>query len=96
MRGPVYNRSQRQFHTEGAQLFAELGIRRLSNCGRHSYASYWLAKHTDSASLAARLGHSTSQLIFAVYRELVTPELAEAYWNIRPANIPANVVAIAS
>jgi integrase len=94
MRGPVYNGSQRQYHAEGARLFAELGIRRLSNCGRHSYASYWLARHTDSASLAARLGHSTSQLIFAVYRELVTPELAEAYWSVRPSR-PANVLAIA-
>lgn len=95
MRGSVYNGSQRRFHDQGAQLFAELGIPRLPNCGRHSYASYWLAKHLDSASLAARLGHTTCQLIFAVYRELVTPELAEAYWNIKPSNIPSNVVAIA-
>jgi integrase len=93
--GPVYNGSQKRFHAEVARLFAELGISRPSNCGRHSYASYWLAKHLDSASLAARLGHSTSQLIFAVYRELVSPEAAEAYWSICPPGIPSNVMAIA-
>jgi integrase len=94
MTGKVYHGSQRQYHAEGAKLYAELGIRRLSNCGRHSYASYWLAGRHDSATLAARLGHSTSQLIFKVYRELVTPDLAEAYWKVRPSR-PSNVVAIA-
>jgi integrase len=89
----VYHGSQRQYHAECAKLYALLRIERLSNCGRHSYASYWLAQRHDSATLAARLGHSTSQLIFKVYRELVTPELAEAYWKVRPSR-PSNVVAI--
>jgi integrase len=94
MTGKIYQNSQRQYHADGAKLYAELEIRRLSNAGRHSYASFWLAKHLDSATLAARLGHSTSQLVFKVYRELVTPELAEAYWNVKPSR-PSNVVAIA-
>jgi integrase len=94
-RGAVYPDSLRRFHVQGARLFAELGIPRLRNSGRHSYASFWLAKHLDSASLAARLGHSTCQLIFSTYRELVTPELAEAYWSVRPSSVPSNVLSIA-
>lgn len=92
----VYQDSQYTFHEEVARLYVEAGVRRLSNCGRHSFASYWLAQHHDSAALAGRLGHATSTLIFSTYRELTSPEAAVTYWNIRPSDIPANVVAIAS
>jgi integrase len=93
--GSVYNGSQRLYHVHGAKLYAELGIPRLSNCGRHSYASYWLAQHYESRELAAHLGHPNTKLVYSVYRELVNPEVAEAYWSIRPSNVPSNVVAIA-
>jgi integrase len=92
----VYQDALWTFHTKVGRLYAETGIRRLSNCGRHSFASYWLAQHADSAALAGRLGHTGSTLIFSTYRELTSPEAALAYWNIRPSNVPANVVAIAS
>jgi integrase len=95
MRGNVYPASQWRFFEQVAQLYSELAIPKPSNCGRHSYASYWLAQHHDSAALAARLGHTSSQLIFATYRELTSPEAALVYWSIRPSNLPSNVVAIA-
>ena len=95
MRGMVYPASQWMFFDHIARLYRELGIPKPSNCGRHSYASYWLAQYHDSAALAARLGHTGSQLIFATYRELTSPEAALAYWSICPSNVPANVVAIA-
>jgi integrase len=93
--GKLWNDAPQKFHAELAKLYANLGIVRLPNSGRHSYASYWLAQHHDSAALAARLGHTTSQLIFSVYRELADPETAKAYWNIKPSSSPSNVVAIA-
>lgn len=58
---------------------------------RHSFASYHLAKFRDANALALEMGHTTTKLIFAHYRELVRPEDAERYWNIRPA-AEANVV----
>lgn len=53
---------------------------------RHSYASYHLAHFKDASRLALELGHGTTQMLFAHYRELVRPEEAVAYWNIAPAN----------
>jgi len=58
---------------------------------RHSFASYHLAKHSNANALALEMGHTTTKLIFAHYRELVRPEDAERYWNIRPPD-EANVV----
>ncbi len=51
---------------------------------RHSYASYHLAKFQDAAALALQMGHTTTAMLFAHYREVVTPETAEAFWNIKP------------
>jgi integrase len=93
--GPICRESERTLHNMIGRLYDDLGIKRLQNAGRHSFASYWLAQHTDSAALASRLGHPNSNLVFSTYRELVTPEVAEAYWSIRPSSVPSNVVAIA-
>jgi len=65
-----------------------------ANALRHSFASYHLAHFGDAARLALELGHVNSALLFRHYRELVTPDQAAKWWQIRPAN-PANVLAIA-
>jgi integrase len=62
---------------------------------RHSSASYHLAKYQDAARLALDMGHSTTKMIFSNYREIVTPEEAEQYWNIFPPQPAENVVAMA-
>jgi hypothetical protein len=51
-----------------------------------------LAKHQNAAQLALEMGHVGPQMIFAHYRELVTPEEAQRYWNILPSPEVANVV----
>ena len=51
---------------------------------RHSFASYHLAKFQDAAALALQMGHTTTAMLFKHYREVVTPEAAEAYWRIVP------------
>jgi integrase len=63
------------------------------NALRHSFASYHLAEFNDAAALALELGHTSSNLVFQHYRQLVKPKQAERYWNIRPAGVP-NVVAM--
>ena len=51
---------------------------------RHSYASYHLAKFQDAPALALQLGHTTTTMLFAHYREVVTPEAGKKYWMIVP------------
>mgnify|MGYP002052344129 CR=1 FL=1 len=66
-----------------------------SNALRHSYASYHLAEHKDSARLALELGHTNSALIFRHYRELVKPKDAARWWQIMPTNESSRVIEIA-
>jgi integrase len=62
------------------------GIERWPNNGlRHSYASYRLAAINDAPRVAAELGHTSPQMLYSTYRELVLPEEAERYWQIAPA-----------
>jgi integrase len=69
------------------------GLQRWSQNGlRHSFASYRLAATNDAATVAAELGHSTAQMLYSTYRELVLPEEAERYWLISPMTSAANVI----
>jgi integrase len=52
---------------------------------RHSFASYHLAKHGSADKTAHEMGHGSTQMLFAHYRELVRPDGAEKFWNILPA-----------
>ena len=54
------------------------------NALRHSFASYHIAHFSDAAKLALQMGHTTTSLIFAHYREVVHPETAAEYWQIAP------------
>jgi integrase len=53
------------------------------NVLRHSWCSYHLARGANAAATALEAGHSETML-FAHYRELATPEVAAAFWAIRP------------
>jgi hypothetical protein len=48
----------------------------------HSFASYHLAKDQDAPRLAVDMGHVNPHMIFSNYRENMTPEEAERYWQI--------------
>jgi integrase len=54
------------------------------NALRHSFGSYWLAKHQDAAALSLQMGN-TPEIIFAHYRELVRPADAKRFWQLIPA-----------
>jgi integrase len=51
---------------------------------RHSFCSYRLAATNNAHLVASEMGHTTSQLVYQHYREIVTPAEAERYWNIEP------------
>lgn len=59
-----------------------------ANALRHSFASYHLAHFKDAAALALEMGHSTTKMIFAHYREVVRPDAAAQYWQIEPFKSP--------
>jgi integrase len=60
---------------------------------RHSFASYRLAATHDAPRVASELGHTSPQMLYSTYRELVLPEEAERYWKLVPDVKAENVVA---
>jgi integrase len=54
------------------------------NALRHSFASYHISLHEDSAKTALQLGHTESATLFKHYRELVSREDAVKFWAIEP------------
>jgi integrase len=63
---------------------------------RHSFASYRLAAAHDAPRVASELGHTSPQMLYSTYRELVLPEEAERYWKLVPEVKAENVVAFSS
>ena len=63
------------------------------NALRHSFISYRVADTSDVAKVALESGNSPA-MIFANYRELVTPDDAKAWFAISPVQ-PANIVNLA-
>ena len=86
--GAVYPVNGRKL-TDAARKRAGL-INWPSNALRHSYASYHLAKFQDASALALQMGHTTTAMLFAHYREVVTPEDAQSYWTISPRKSRSN------
>ena len=72
----------------------DTGLARWPNNGlRHSFASYRLAAIHDAPRVASELGHTSPQMLYGTYRELVRPEEAELYWKIAPAAESEKIVA---
>ena len=59
---------------------------------RHSFASYRLAAINDAPRVAAELGHTSPQMLYSTYREVVLPADAERYWKISSAEETGKVV----
>jgi integrase len=75
----------------------EAGLARWPQNGlRHSFASYRLAAIHDAPRVSAELGHTSPQMLYSTYRELVLPEEADRYWKIGPAAETEKVVAFAA
>jgi integrase len=63
---------------------------------RHSFASYRLASTHDAPRVASELGHTSPQMLYSTYRELVLPEEAERYWKLAPECKTENILAFNS
>ena len=63
---------------------------------RHGYASYRLAATHLAPRVASELGHTSPQMLYSTYRELVLPEEAERYWRLIPGVKAANLVAFSA
>jgi Site-specific recombinase XerD len=73
------------------------GLSRWPNNGlRHSYASYRLAAIHDAPRVASELGHTSPQMLYSTYRELVLPEEAERYWKLIPDGKTNNLLSFSS
>jgi len=59
---------------------------------RHSFASYRLAACHDAPRVASELGHTSPQMLYSTYRELVLPEEADRYWRLVPESKAENIV----
>lgn len=70
------------------QAWKKAGVPWPRNAPRHSFVSYHLARFENAAKTALEAGH-TEQMLFAHYRELVTPAAAAEYWSIVPPMEPA-------
>jgi integrase len=90
--GAIYKGNIHSFYPEIVQTSEEASVVWAPNGLRNSYCSYSLAKYQNAAKLAIDMGHTTTKLIFAVYRELVSPEEAERYFNIFPPAPAENIV----
>ena len=94
MRGPVVPAGARR---KLARVRDTAKLERWPNNGlRHSFASYRLAAINDAPRVAAELGHTSPQMLYSTYREVVRPEEAEQYWKIEPVAEAANVVAFSA
>jgi len=79
------------------RIRAEAGITHWPNNGlRHSFASYRLAATHDAPRVASELGHTSPQMLYSTYREVVPPDEAERYWKIEPVAETENVVAFSA
>jgi integrase len=93
--GKVYPGSTHSYHEACRQLSSATGLSRWPQNGlRHSYASYFLALHQNAPELSLHLGHTSPQMVFAHYREVVHVSEAARYWAIRPPAEAQNVIAL--
>jgi integrase len=79
--------------------YRECGIKKWIQQGaRHSYCSYWLAKHKDANKLVLQSGHTDADTMWRLYHQGVTAQEARAFWASRPPKSarPKNVIRMAA
>lgn len=78
-----YGRKHWNLKRHRARIIAQCNVKWSHDIMRHTYASYALALHQDTALISWRMGNSVDVLM-KHYRQLVTPEDAQAFWAIIP------------
>lgn len=76
-----------------AKVISTSGVKWVHNGMRHTFASCHLAKFQDMKRLVIEMGHADkADVLYGHYLDLVTPEDADRYWNIRPADEDVKVI----
>jgi integrase len=94
MTGPVVPAGARR---KLARVRKATKLTRWPNNGlRHSFASYRLAEINNAPHVSVELGHTSPQMLYGTYRELVLPTEAERYWKVEPAEETEKIVAFSA
>jgi integrase len=91
---PKFGKRELIESTRAAAGIADWGHEK-ANALRHSFCSYHLAFHKDSARTAHDAGHMDSKMLFSNYNNRVKQEAAFKYFSIAPAPEVENIFAIA-
>ena len=76
-----------QIHRTGIEKAREAGkIKWKKNAGRHSFATFYLAKHRHGGETAIQLGHPNPTMLERHYKSTVKQarNVADTYWSIVP------------
>ena len=90
---PKFGKREMIERTRSAAGIADWGDDK-ANALRHSFCSYHLAFHKDSARTATDAGHMDSKMLFSNYNNRVKQEAAFKYFSIVPAPEAQNIFAI--
>jgi len=97
MTGPVAPWTPQIRRTKHRTSYKAVGIKKWIQQGaRHSYCSYWLAKHKDANKLVLQSGHTDANTMWTRYHQGVTRTEAEKFWSIVPPEADAKIIAFAS
>ena len=74
------------FHdANGFMSHGAAGIERWPQAApRRTFASCWLAVHSDVNKLNNLMGHTSPEMLWRHYHKAVTRKQAEAFWKIEP------------
>jgi integrase len=63
---------------------------------RRTFASCWLAVHSDVNRLNNLMGHTSPEMLWRHYHKAVTRKQAEAFWKIEPPKSKSKIVRLAA
>lgn len=90
--GPLWPSTEASFMKQQSNVAAAAEVKWKHNALRHSFCSYRLAITQDVSKTALEAGHSP-EILFEHYREVVTPELAQAWFSVCPP-VQNNIVQV--
>jgi integrase len=82
--GRIFPFSENVLRDRLADLRQKHNVSTIKHGARHSFASYWLAKHGDIDQLCRFLGHDDPQTTFRHYAKAATKREAEKFWALMP------------
>jgi integrase len=89
--GKLWEGAERTFQERFSELCEKADIERKTNGLRHAFCTYHFALHGNENLTAQQAGNSPA-MIHAHYKGLATKKEAIAWFAIKPAKTPANVI----